>query len=168
MKILPINPKFLIFICCFYRDRLGGKKYTYNTDAARNKLFLITGATSGLGKATAKELAFRKGKVILACRDMPKCEQVGTVPYIYFLFIQDACYSMMYIFQVATQIRLASKNKAVECRQLDLSSQESIRLFVESFNQSMYMIPVVHYRLLPYKLLKISPLRRIQKIGRFN
>jgi len=34
------------------------------------KVFVITGTTSGIGKQMAKELAKRKGKVFMACRDL--------------------------------------------------------------------------------------------------
>ncbi|CAB0004516.1 unnamed protein product [Nesidiocoris tenuis] len=42
----------------------------------QNKVFIVTGASSGLGKETVKELASRKARVIMACRDMLKAEDV--------------------------------------------------------------------------------------------
>ncbi|XP_067900647.1 retinol dehydrogenase 13-like isoform X3 [Heterodontus francisci] len=38
------------------------------------KTIIITGANTGIGKETAKELARRGGRIIMACRDMEKCE----------------------------------------------------------------------------------------------
>lgn len=72
---------FLLHVLSYYsfayfRDRVSGKKYTYQTDAGRRKVVIITGASTGLGKAAAKDLIFRKAAVVLACRDMEKCEKV--------------------------------------------------------------------------------------------
>ncbi len=39
------------------------------------KCFLVTGANCGLGEATARELATRNARVILACRDVDKAEE---------------------------------------------------------------------------------------------
>lgn len=40
----------------------------------RGKTFLITGANSGIGLATAKALVKRKARVIFACRDIEKAK----------------------------------------------------------------------------------------------
>lgn len=40
------------------------------------KVVVITGANTGIGKVTALELAKKKAKVIMACRDIEKCEKV--------------------------------------------------------------------------------------------
>lgn len=36
----------------------------------QGRVFIVTGANSGLGKETTKQLALRKATVILACRDV--------------------------------------------------------------------------------------------------
>jgi NAD(P)-dependent dehydrogenase (short-subunit alcohol dehydrogenase family) len=38
------------------------------------KVYLVTGANSGIGKAISQDLAKRKAKVFMLCRDMEKCE----------------------------------------------------------------------------------------------
>ncbi|XP_011646461.1 retinol dehydrogenase 13-like isoform X3 [Pogonomyrmex barbatus] len=93
-----------------YRDRLGGPKYK-GTEDLTNKVVIVTGANSGIGKETTLELAKRNAKVIMACRDMEKCEMVRR------------------------NIVLDSKNKYVYCRKCDLASQESIRNFVTQFKK---------------------------------
>lgn len=45
------------------------------TDLA-NKVFIVTGANTGIGKVTAKELARRGAHVILACRSLDKTQPV--------------------------------------------------------------------------------------------
>ncbi|KAK9508680.1 hypothetical protein O3M35_006179 [Rhynocoris fuscipes] len=92
------------------KDYCGGKRYE-NPIMIDNKTVIITGANTGIGKETARELAKRNGKVIMACRDMNKCEQARE------------------------EIVLETKNKYVYCRMCDLSSQDSIRKFVDEFKK---------------------------------
>ncbi|GFY53341.1 hypothetical protein TNIN_210601 [Trichonephila inaurata madagascariensis] len=67
------------------------------------KTVLITGASAGIGKATAYDLARRKARVILACRNIAKAEKV------------------------AKDIRSSTGNESVVVRHLDLCSFESVR-----------------------------------------
>ncbi len=39
------------------------------------KVFVVTGANSGVGMAVAWNLAKRKARVYMACRDMDRCEE---------------------------------------------------------------------------------------------
>ncbi|XP_021940126.1 retinol dehydrogenase 11-like isoform X2 [Zootermopsis nevadensis] len=72
------------------------------------KTVIITGANSGIGKETAVALAFRGGKVILACRDVEK----GQI--------------------VCDEIIKRTENTKVEVQHLDLSSPASIRKFANN------------------------------------
>ncbi|XP_026344252.1 retinol dehydrogenase 13 [Ursus americanus] len=69
------------------------------------KTVIVTGANTGIGKQTALELARRGGNVILACRDMEKCEAA------------------------AKDIRGETLNHRVRARHLDLASLKSVREF---------------------------------------
>lgn len=82
-----------------------GEKFT-NDIKATDKIVVITGANTGIGKETAKELAKRGAHVYMACRDMDKCEEARK------------------------DIVLDSKNKYVYCRKCDLASFKSIKNFV--------------------------------------
>ncbi|XP_055690852.1 retinol dehydrogenase 13-like isoform X2 [Lutzomyia longipalpis] len=90
------------------KDYMQGGRFK-NPVMAEGKVVIITGANTGIGKETAKELARRKAHVYMVCRDMEKCEQART------------------------EIVLDSKNKYVYCRECDLSSFDSIRKFVDTF-----------------------------------
>lgn len=46
-----------------------------NTGSLKGKIFIITGANTGLGYETAKALAARGATVILACRNMQKAQE---------------------------------------------------------------------------------------------
>lgn len=75
------------------------------------KVILITGANTGIGKETAKELLKRGGKVYIACRSLDKANQ-------------------------AREDLMAETGKTdIHVRQLDLCSLESVRAFAKGFLQ---------------------------------
>ena len=80
----------------------------HNKIAADGKVCLVTGANTGIGKETVKDLARRGAHVYMACRDMDKCEITRE------------------------EIVLDSLNKHVYCRKCDLASFQSIREFVKT------------------------------------
>ncbi|XP_025151089.1 retinol dehydrogenase 12 isoform X2 [Bubalus kerabau] len=73
------------------------------------KVVVITGANTGIGKETARELARRGARVYIACRDVLKGESA------------------------ASEIQADTKNSQVLVRKLDLSDTKSIRAFAEGF-----------------------------------
>ncbi|KAK0054882.1 retinol dehydrogenase 12 [Biomphalaria pfeifferi] len=74
------------------------------------KTVLITGANTGIGKETAKEMARRGGRVIMACRDLDKANQAKD------------------------EIIKETENHKIFVHKLDLASFKSIREFCKTFN----------------------------------
>lgn len=83
------------------------------------KVIVITGANTGIGFETAKDLAHRKGRVILACRDIKR----GT--------------------EAAESIKSLTGNRNVVFRQLDLSDLESVRKFASVVNATEERLDVL-------------------------
>ncbi|XP_071453971.1 retinol dehydrogenase 13-like [Hetaerina americana] len=75
------------------------------------KVVIVTGANSGIGKATALELAKRGAQIVLACRDLGEAEKTKD------------------------WISKATGNDCVSTIHLDLNSFKSIRQFVEEFKR---------------------------------
>ncbi|XP_021034863.1 retinol dehydrogenase 11 isoform X1 [Mus caroli] len=73
------------------------------------KVAIVTGANTGIGKETAKDLAQRGARVYLACRDVDKGELA------------------------AREIQAATGNSQVFVRKLDLADTKSIRAFAKDF-----------------------------------
>src|SRR6266576_2877007 len=75
----------------------------------QGKICMVTGANSGIGKATALALAQMGATVVMVCRDRARGEEAKS------------------------EITTKSRNNAVDLLQADLSSQQSIRQLVENF-----------------------------------
>uniref|UniRef100_A0A915PRI8 Uncharacterized protein n=1 Tax=Setaria digitata TaxID=48799 RepID=A0A915PRI8_9BILA len=84
-------------------------EYKFGHDLS-GKTYVVVGASSGIGKETAKELAIRKAKVIMACRDHRKC------------------------IEARRNLVIAAKNMEIYCRRLDLEDFDSVRDFVFKLN----------------------------------
>ncbi|XP_061562006.1 retinol dehydrogenase 13-like isoform X1 [Phycodurus eques] len=83
------------------------------------KTVIITGANTGIGKETARELALRGGRIIMGCRDMEKCEAA------------------------AKEIRGSTLNPHVYACHLDLASMKSIREFAERIKKKEQRVDVL-------------------------
>ena len=85
----------------------------------KNKVIIITGATSGLGKEATKVLANKNATVIMAVRNTKKAETV------------------------AKEIRKDFPNAKLEIRHLDLGSLKSVEAFAKSFSNDHSQLDVL-------------------------
>ncbi|XP_037040061.1 retinol dehydrogenase 13-like isoform X2 [Bradysia coprophila] len=100
------------------KDAMQGERFKKKT-RAENKVVLITGCNTGIGKETALELAKRGAHIYMACRDMKKCEEARK------------------------EIVLDTNNGNVYCRECDLASFKSIRNFVSQFQKDSERLDVL-------------------------
>lgn len=85
----------------------------------QGKVCIVTGANSGIGKATSLGLAQMGATLVMVCRDQTKGEEAQN------------------------EIKAKSGNDAVDLLLADLSSQESIRQLVENFQQHYTQLHVL-------------------------
>lgn len=76
----------------------------------KDKIVLITGANSGIGKETTRALAKKGATIIMACRNLEKAEPV------------------------CEMIQAESKNPNIKVMKLDLASLKSVRNFIQEFS----------------------------------
>ncbi|XP_019881396.2 retinol dehydrogenase 13 [Aethina tumida] len=103
---------------CLVKELMGEPRYRPDV-LADGKVIIVTGANTGIGKETVRELAKRNAKVYMACRDLKRCEDARK------------------------EIVLETKNKYVYCRKCDLASFESIREFVNTFKKEQDRLDVL-------------------------
>ena len=89
------------------------------SDLMAGKTCLVTGATAGIGRKIALELAHMGANVVLAGRNQAKCAAT------------------------ANEIREESRNAAVEYLVADLSSQEQVRRLAEEFKKRRQRLDVL-------------------------
>ncbi|XP_056594659.1 retinol dehydrogenase 12 [Triplophysa dalaica] len=84
-----------------------------------DKTVIITGANTGIGKETARDLARRGARVIMACRDVEKAEAARK------------------------ELMEDSGNQNVVANKLDLSDTKSIRAFAELINKEEKQVNIL-------------------------
>ncbi|XP_053972878.1 retinol dehydrogenase 11-like [Hylaeus volcanicus] len=99
------------------RERTWGR--CKNMDSLHGRVFLVTGANSGIGKETVKELAKRKATVIVACRNLHNARSA------------------------ITDIRSQISTGELVPMQLNLASFSSIREFVTEVMKNFTQIHVL-------------------------
>ncbi|BFG05866.1 retinol dehydrogenase 13-like [Drosophila madeirensis] len=102
----------------FLKNYMQGGQFQKDTDET-GKVFIVTGANTGIGKETVREIAKRGGTVYMACRDMNRCERARL------------------------EIVAETNNKNIFSRVLDLSSLDSIREFVAGFKKEQDKLHVL-------------------------
>lgn len=95
-----------MFFGVFYSLFIEGGQFRKQT-RCDGKVIVITGANTGIGKETAKELVKRGGKVYIACRSLEKAVQAKE--------------------DIIAETGLTD----IHVRELDLSSLESVRSFAK-------------------------------------
>ncbi|KAF2360253.1 Short-chain dehydrogenase/reductase SDR [Trinorchestia longiramus] len=101
-----------------FKEWLGGTNYS-GAESLEGKTVVVTGSNTGIGRETAIELARRKARVIMACRDLTKCKLARK------------------------EIVAETLNKNVVCRECDLSSFESVRRFANDLNKRENSIDIL-------------------------
>jgi NAD(P)-dependent dehydrogenase (short-subunit alcohol dehydrogenase family) len=91
---------------------LSDKWTTASMPDQSGRVALVTGANSGLGLVTARELARKGARVVLACRDLGKGEQARR------------------------GIQADVPDAVIELEELDLASLDSVRALAERFRQA--------------------------------
>ncbi|XP_060129987.1 retinol dehydrogenase 12 isoform X2 [Zootoca vivipara] len=108
-------PLLIFVVAPFFRKFVAGG-VCKSAVKLNGKVVVITGANTGIGKETARDLAGRGAKVILACRDMAKAETA------------------------ACEIRTKTGNQEVTAKKLDLADTKSIREFAENFLKGHFLL----------------------------
>ncbi|XP_020655480.3 retinol dehydrogenase 12 isoform X2 [Pogona vitticeps] len=104
-----ISVPLSIFLAAPYIRKYIAGGVCKSTAKLNGKVVVITGANTGIGKETARDLARRGARVILACRDMVKAETA------------------------VSEIRDTTGNQDVFAKKLDLADTKSIKEFAENF-----------------------------------
>ncbi|XP_061699666.1 retinol dehydrogenase 13 [Syngnathoides biaculeatus] len=102
----------VLLICVAALRRWIGGGVCVCGDRLDGKTVLVTGANTGIGKETCRELARRGARVVMACRDLSRAERA------------------------AEDVRRSSGNGNVVIRHLDLASLYSVRQFAKDFLDS--------------------------------
>ncbi|XP_055379508.1 retinol dehydrogenase 12-like [Condylostylus longicornis] len=99
-----------VIIVFIIRKIIQGPSYWKN-NRIDDKVVIVTGCNTGIGKETVLELAKRGAKIYMACRDPIRCEAARL------------------------EIIEKTKNEKIFNRTLDLSSLDSVRKFADTFHK---------------------------------
>ncbi|XP_064544157.1 retinol dehydrogenase 12-like [Drosophila montana] len=111
-------PASIGFAVYFIRQYMQGGQFKKETNET-GKIVIVTGANTGIGKETVRELARRGATVYMACRDRNRAEEARK------------------------QIIKETNNKNVFFLELDLSSLSSVRKFVADFKAEQNQLHIL-------------------------
>eukprot|EP00456_Euglypha_rotunda_P066855 TRINITY_DN5767_c0_g1_i9.p1 TRINITY_DN5767_c0_g1~~TRINITY_DN5767_c0_g1_i9.p1 ORF type:complete len:210 (+),score=19.49 TRINITY_DN5767_c0_g1_i9:48-677(+) len=118
--IIPV----LIGLLFFARKTAAGRRC--NVPPLKGKVAIVTGANTGIGKQTAKALAEKGAKVILACRDQKKGAE-----------------ALDEVARAAKKCGFPGDSTQVLLMPLDLADLNSVKKFVQSFNEKKYPLHIL-------------------------
>ncbi|XP_037549857.1 retinol dehydrogenase 12 [Nematolebias whitei] len=99
--------------------RVGCCKHWSSEERLDGRTVIITGANTGIGKETARDLARRGARIIMACRDLERAEEARDD------ILED------------------TGNENVVIRKLDLSDTKSIRAFADLINREEKQVNIL-------------------------
>ncbi|KAM5274625.1 retinol dehydrogenase 11 [Ctenodactylus gundi] len=109
LLILLFLLPFLLYVAAPHIRKILSSGVCTSTVQLPGKVAIVTGANTGIGKETARELAQRGARVYMACRDVQKGEVV------------------------ARELQATTGNQQVLVRKLDLADTKSIQAFAKDF-----------------------------------
>ncbi|XP_030071388.1 retinol dehydrogenase 12 isoform X2 [Microcaecilia unicolor] len=119
LLVCGLLPVLLVYFAAPYIRRYVAGPACKSNAKLHGKVVIITGANTGIGKETARDLAQRGARVIVACRDILKGEAA------------------------ACEIRATTGNEQVVVRKLDLADTKSIKEFAEKIQQEEKQIHIL-------------------------
>ncbi|CAD8145228.1 unnamed protein product [Paramecium octaurelia] len=116
---LPLLVLAYFIIAYFVHNYQRGPIRTYNSVNLEGKIVIITGASAGIGKETAKRLAWQNATIIFACRDESKT------------------------MKVINEIKQVTGNSKLHYMNLQLDDYDNVSEFVKNFKSKFGVLDIL-------------------------